>query len=199
MALLKPINPLSDGISDEPSDCGAIPRLSFVAAAEFQLACPSRTQPDALVAVSNTHLLASGCEGSPRLASLARRDGNSNGLTATSGCCRSRDWMIQGPQWNRGCSPTAQINTMSASAMEATERQLHRNHALDREGSAAIVGRLETLRRLQEEVLDDPRAATESPMWPNGPGGQDDCVGPGGHQTAPAPHSCRRSAGNGRG
>ena len=56
-------DPLSDGISDDPTGRGALSRLSSAASEQSELAREAGTQSDATTAVPNTILRAGRCEG----------------------------------------------------------------------------------------------------------------------------------------
>ena len=56
-------DPLSDGIFDEPTGRGALPRLSPAASDQSELAGEAGTQSDASAAIPHTFLLAGRCQG----------------------------------------------------------------------------------------------------------------------------------------
>ena len=58
------MDPLSDGTSNERSDGGALSRLFVAPTGQPKLVGEARTEPDAVAAVQDTHLLSSGREGS---------------------------------------------------------------------------------------------------------------------------------------
>ena len=64
MAMSLSMDPLSDGTSNERSDGGALSRLFVAPTGQPKLVGEARTEPDAVAAVQDTHLLSSGREGS---------------------------------------------------------------------------------------------------------------------------------------
>ena len=59
-----PMDPLSDGTSNERSDGGALSRLFVAPTGQPKLVDKARTEPDAVAPVQNTQLLPGGREGS---------------------------------------------------------------------------------------------------------------------------------------
>ena len=75
-------DPLSDGISDEPTGRGALSRLSLAASDQSELAGKAGTQSDATAAVSHTVLLSGRCEGLAGLETVRADDNYSRCLNA---------------------------------------------------------------------------------------------------------------------
>ena len=59
-----PMDPLSDGTSNERSGRGALSRLFVAPTGQPKLVSKARTEPDAVAPVQNTQLLPGGREGS---------------------------------------------------------------------------------------------------------------------------------------